>query len=449
MVMSSDENFKETPMRDLVAQSNQIIQSSKKFDLMGLRLFLIGLMSLNPHYSENDKYYDEGFPRVLVSAQKLSEIFGNNTYLHDLQDSCAKLFGAHIVMPLEQGGWQLVHIFDTLEYIPNEGLHICFDERMKPYLLDFVQANGYTIVSAEQLFRLSSPYGVRLLEMLLQFRNIRPGSRFIKRSVDIDNLRFILDVPIGAYEGRINNFRKKVLDEPIREINTKTDYYMSYKVVKTGKKVTGFEFTLDTSKVPKSFSGEEYVISDDRDALKKLKSLGFGEKAAKNILNKCDNASDCIDRTEYAIQALELQKEKSPVKSETGFLRKAIEENWLSRNPSEENPVEKISCRKENAEPTLLEEILDEKSKSKAENPEPIEKQQTKGDNRSEEELRRDAEKTGVNFDDFRDDERPVYPVVLETLKKDILENPNSSAANLILGKFNLTPERFKELYME
>ena len=448
MIMSADEKFKETPMRDLVAQSNQIIQSSKKFDLMGLRLFLIGLMSLNPHYSENDKYYDEDFPRVLVSPQKLIEIFGNNTYLHDLQDSCTKLFGAHIVLPLEHGGWRLVHLFDTLEYVPNEGLHICFDERMKPYLLDFVKANGYTIVSAEQLFRLSSPYGVRLLEMLLQFRNIRPGGRVIKRSVDIINLRFILDVPTGAYEGRMNNFRKFVLDEPIREINVKTDYRMSYKVVKTGRKVTGFEFTLDTSKVPTGFSGEEYVIPDNWNVLKKLKSLGFGEKAAKNILDKCDDATDCIARTDYAIQALERQKKKSPVKNETGFLRKAIEENWLSRNPPEENPVEQVSRRKENSAPVLLEEILDKKTKSKTEKPEPIEEPQTKGDNRSEEELRQDAEKTGVNFDDFRDNEKPVYPSLLEILKKNFLENPNSPTADVFLKKFNMTSERFKELYM-
>ena len=447
--MTPDNNLQESKLKDLVAQSNPIIQSSKKFDVMGMRLFLIGLMALNPHYSEKDRYYDEKFPETFVSTKKLSELFGNTVYLHNLQNSCVKLFDSHITLSFDDGGWELIHIFEKLRYVAQEGLYLKFDENMKPYLLDFVEANGYTIINAEQLFRLSSPYAVRLVELLLQFRNINPGSKFIKRSISMETLRFTLNVPAGAYEGRINNFRQFVLDKPINEINSKTDYRMSYTVLHSGKKVTGFEFTLDTSKIPTGFSGEEYIISDDRDALKKLKSLGFGEKAAQNILDKCDDVSDCIARIDYAIQALELQKEKSPIKSESGFLRKAIEENWLSRNPSEENPVEKISRRKENAEPTLLEEILCKKPKSKSENPEPFEEPQTKGDNRSEEELRQDAEKTGVNFDDFRDDEKPVYPVVLEILKKNFLENPNSSAARLLFGKFNLTPERFKELYVK
>lgn len=69
----------------------------------------------------------------------------------------------------------------------------------------------------------------------------------------MEELRFKLDVPDGKYAGRINNFRARVLDAPIAEINEKTIYHVWYDSHKTGHRVTGFTIWMEYK------SGYEFV----------------------------------------------------------------------------------------------------------------------------------------------------------------------------------------------
>ena len=48
---------------------------------------------------------------------------------------------------------------------------------------------------------------------------------------------------------RINDFKKRVLNAPIADINSSTQYKLSYEVTKTGRSVTGFDFTMDCREI--------------------------------------------------------------------------------------------------------------------------------------------------------------------------------------------------------
>lgn len=315
-------------LRKDVYQSNPMIQARKDFGVIGMRVFFLGLRGINPHFSENDKYFDEDFKRLFIPTSKLIELFGGNTkYLSELRKACTKLFEAIVELNYADGGFKLMHMFDELEYKPKEGLYLQFSRKMRPYILDLFQSRGYTRINVEYLFNLSSPYAVRLLELLLQYQNIKEFKdlKEIKRTLTVEELRFTLNVPEGAYSDRMNNFRKYVLDDPIKEINNRTPYFVCYESVKEERKVVAFKFTMDTSKVPmEALNG--YKTDSTNEAIEFLRSLGFAERDAKAIFRKCADVPDCFSRVNRA-QGL-LDRQRKPVKNKLGFLRKAIEEDW-------------------------------------------------------------------------------------------------------------------------
>ena len=310
-----------------VYQSNLLIEARKNFDLIGMKIFLLGLQGLNPHFSLKDKIFDKTFKEFLVPSSKLKEIFGNSWYLHKIKSACKKLFDSTIEVYQPNGVIELRHLFRRLEYIPSKGLCICFDDILRPYILDLLDTKGFTQVDGSELFKLSSPYAIRLLEVLLQYRNFEKFRirREITRELKLNELRFMLNVPEGTYQGRLNNFKKFVLENPIREINERTDYRLSFHPVKSGRQVVGFEFKLDMKLIPNlgNYKRRSPAIHD---AIDTLKSLGFTEKVAFSIFGKCIDVADCFARINRA-QFL-FARSKKPIRNREGFLRKAIEENW-------------------------------------------------------------------------------------------------------------------------
>ena len=314
-------------LRDEVYQSNPLIEARKNFDLMGMKIFVLGLQGLNPHFSDQDKYFDKEFKEFFIPTTKLTEIFGNTWYLHEMKAACKRMFNATIEVDYPNGGFALYHLFRELKYVPSEGLYIWFDDLLRPYVLDMIESRGYTAIDVKTIFKLSSSYAIRLLELMLQYQNFREFKlrREVTRLIKLDELRFMLNVPEGAYRGRLNNFKKFVLDEPIREINERTLYTMSYRSVKERRRVIGFEFKLDMTRVPNAET-EIRKPSFANDAIETLKSLGFTDRVARAIFGKCLDAEDCFSRINRA-QAL-LSRSKTPIRNKAGFLRKAIEQDW-------------------------------------------------------------------------------------------------------------------------
>lgn len=314
-------------LRNEVYQSNPLVEARKNFDLLGMKIFILGLQGLNPRLSEQDKLFDTEFKKLFIPTPKLTEVFGNTWYLHEIKAACKRMFNTTIEVDYPNGGFALYHLFRELKYVPTEGLYIWFDDLLRPYVLDLLEARGYTQIDVRTIFKLSSSYAIRLVELMLQFQNFREFKvrREITRSLKLDELRFMLNVPENAYRGRLNNFRKFVLDEPIHEINERTLYAMSYRPLKEGRRVIGFEFKMDTSRL-KDVEPEIVKPSFVNDAIETLKSLGFTERIARAIFGKCLDAEDCFSRINRA-QAL-LDRSKTPIRNRAGFLRKAIEQDW-------------------------------------------------------------------------------------------------------------------------
>lgn len=104
-------------------------------DTIELRLFMLGLRGINHHLSPNDKLYDTEFKEIFIPTAKLTEIFGNTAYLHELDKICDKLFDAKIRLRFEDGGW-VYQLFRKMHYVPSEERYIHFENLLRPYLLE-------------------------------------------------------------------------------------------------------------------------------------------------------------------------------------------------------------------------------------------------------------------------------------------------------------------------
>lgn len=434
-----------------------------------LRLFILGLQGINPHLSPNDKLYDTEFKEVFIPTAKLVELFGGNTwYLHGLDKVCDKLFDAKIKLRFEDGGWELYHLFRKMKYVPAEGLYIHFEDLLRPYLLDLYNARGYTQIDVEQIFHLTSPYAVRLIELMLRYQNIpdMKKRKLIERTMTLEEVRFTLNVPDGAYAGRLDNLRKRIIEAPIQEINEKTSYKMSYEVLKhggTGGRVYAFKFFLDTSAIPRE-KPAVYV----GDVIEKLKLLGFNEQSARAIRAKCESDADCLKRIANATRSLSMKKKRGTVENELGYLRKYIEENWQSAaakakaqpKRSEQYPPPFKEVMAKTAKPSVARLITEKPTARTSGEPQHIKdilrniipEIKKPAPPKPEEKsplILRPLKTRLPKPEEFRDGEQSLASPIVDTIARAIIMNEVTESVVLLLQMRGLTAERFKTLYME
>ena len=434
-----DENKKEKPKPILTYQLNPLIEAQKDFDVMETRLFYLGLQDVNPHISQNDKYYDTQFPDTLITPAQLTEIFGHSQYITEVDRATDRLIGRYISIYF-QGGFEKYTIFQHIKYKPEQGLFIKFNEDMRKFILEIYENYknyGFTKIDMQQIFFLSSAYAMRILELLLQYKNTA-NNGIIEREVSIDELRKMLNVPDGAYKGRISNFRQKVLDLPINDINKNTQYHVSYEPIKYGRRVKGFKFTCNCNNVIEDDEFTETIESkptpekrdspalpehqtEEEKTYMKFIHYGFSTKTVKKLLEVCGGDLDELaSRLEYGEKRAEQDRKKGKkIPSISGYLRTAIEENWLGQNKD----VERAKQREIEAERTNADwELWAKKEFSN----EPIP----------------DVPETPF-------ENEGIEKVMINMIKKDIINRNLCYSSKARLQEHGMTVARFIELYME
>ena len=228
----------------VVYQANPLIEGRREFSLIEARIFYLGLRDIVPRLTDKvkiwgDKTYKE-FPTTNISASELVQMFGNCKYYSTLKDICRDLSKKSIeVKGEEEGEYFYRPLFTELHYSKSNGLTIEFSPKMVPYLLDLAD-KPFTKLPFEQIWALRSSYAMRLFELLLQYQNTKTHERILT----IAELRYCLGVPDEAYKDSIENFRRRVIESSIKDINEKTAYKVEHEKVKEGRKIVAFKFKL-------------------------------------------------------------------------------------------------------------------------------------------------------------------------------------------------------------
>lgn len=108
----------------------------------------------------------------------------------------------------------------------------------------------FTSYLLEQTASMDSIYSVRLYELLIQWKQAKNTPVF-----ELEKFRDQLGIEAHEYK-RMGNFKLRVLDLAVEEINEKSDVKISYVQVKKGRTITGFKFKVLTKDKPKNTKHE-------------------------------------------------------------------------------------------------------------------------------------------------------------------------------------------------
>jgi len=126
---------------------------------------------------------------------------------------------------------------DTYKFpVGKKEIYIAFPSGVKR-LLEIVGDKGfsYTSIDLKKISSFRSKYSVALYELIHLYTNGQKGDDVKVPLIEFDELKKILSCDSIKKYNYISQFKNKVLDVAVKEINEKTDLKVIYEIVKNGK----------------------------------------------------------------------------------------------------------------------------------------------------------------------------------------------------------------------
>lgn len=244
-------------MNELVVKDNALINASYSLSLIEQRLILLAIVITRRHHHNMEWDFLPGKP-IEISASDYIEAFdvSRQTAYEALQTASKTLFQRQFSYQERgevKGMWYKTSRWVSDIAYMNETATVSFT--FAPAVLPLITQLEKHLTSYElqQVASLNSSYAVRLYEILIAWRTTGKTPQ-----ITLEDLRNKLGVINGEYE-RMSNFKSRVLDYSIEQINEHTDIKASYEQHKQGRKVTGFTFKFKVKEKKKE-------VTEARDA---------------------------------------------------------------------------------------------------------------------------------------------------------------------------------------
>lgn len=229
----------------LVVKSNHIIEASYRLSLAEQRLILCAITQVRRDQEVTDEVL------YSVTATEIAELCGTDqrTAYRDLQAATERLQARRVALLLAPDGIiirnkrkRITCWVQTVDYIEQEGrVELRFGKDILPYLTDLKRE--FTRYPLADIGKMKSAYAIRLYELLAQYQNGH-------REIAIDDLRRWL-VLEDRYPS-IKDFKLRVLDPAVAQINEHSPLAVTWTQRKTGRKVTHLAFDYAPKKPAKA-----------------------------------------------------------------------------------------------------------------------------------------------------------------------------------------------------
>ena len=223
-------------MSNLVVKDNALINASYNLDLVEQRLILLAIIEAR----ESGKGINANDPLIIHAKSYINQfnVHRNGAY-KALKDACDDLFARQFsYQSLSEKGNIQNHRsrwVSEVIYVEREAVvKLIFSPAIIPLITRLEEQ--FTKYDIEQVRELSTGYAVRLYEILIAWRST--GKTPI---IEIQEFRKKLGVLDTEYK-QMNDFKKRVLDPSINQINDKTDIKVKVEQHKTGRTISGFSF---------------------------------------------------------------------------------------------------------------------------------------------------------------------------------------------------------------
>lgn len=228
----------------IVVKSNKLIEASYRLDLIEQRIILAAIVEAR----ETQQGLGDGF--ITLDAARFAKTFGmeEGSVYGQLKNALDTLFNRFIVVHdihPETGHERVSKIrwISKSSYISGAGLiQLQFGQDMVPYIARLEKE--FTVYRLEKIGRMSSAHAVRMYELLVQYLGIG------QREIDIAWLRGVLQLT-NEYAA-IKDFKKRVIDVAVEQINQYSDIRIAYTQRKTGRTVSHLIFDIQPEPKPKA-----------------------------------------------------------------------------------------------------------------------------------------------------------------------------------------------------
>lgn len=265
--------------KSLVIQSNTLIEQPYKLNAKE-QIFLRWVIS---KIQPNDT--DFKLLRLKVSDfMKMLGIKNGNEYTN-IKKMTAELKSKGFIIKNNNKELQ-TNWFASVEYFDNDGIvELEFSIKMKPYLLQLQER--FTSYEFGNICDMRGQYSFKLYDLLRQYATTSHKSR----KFSIIDLRYQLAIDENEYN-LYGDFKRRVLDYSVKEINQNTDIIADYIEEKEGKRVVGLLFKI-------CFKSESYTIEDNLDIIQQGNNV---------IIQIKQKSNDKIILTSKAVQKLIQEK---------------------------------------------------------------------------------------------------------------------------------------------
>lgn len=242
---------------DLVVKTNRLNMAIQNLSLIEVRIIQLAIIDAR----ETEKGLSTDKPLV-ITASRYAQAFdvSRQTARQAILDAEQTLFERRFTFIDDTDGNPVKSRWlQRVKYLNDEAaIEICFTYDV---VTEITRIDGieryFTQYLLQQTSQLKSIYSVRLYELLVQWKEAKKTPVF-----DLNTFRGQLGLGVNEYKV-MGNFKLRVLDMAVNEINEKTDLKVSYEQTKKGRKIVGFQFKVLVKSKPKPTNKEGNVRDAD------------------------------------------------------------------------------------------------------------------------------------------------------------------------------------------
>lgn len=226
------------PKKDLITQDNALINASYTLELVEKRLILLAIAR-----SRKTGKGVTAKDHLEIYASDYAECFNverQASYMA-LKTATENLFNRYFTYEsLTEKGNLAVHKSRwtaDIAYVENESkVKLVFSPSVVPFITDLEKR--FTSYFLDDVSALTSTYAIRLYELVIAWRSVHKTPVF-----KLSDLREKLGIAEDEYQ-RMYNFKKRVLDIAISQINDHTNIFVKPEQHKRGRSIYGFSFNF-------------------------------------------------------------------------------------------------------------------------------------------------------------------------------------------------------------
>lgn len=261
-------------------------------------------------------FFDEKVKKIIIQASDLAINLGyeNKKSFNHLKKLVHTIQSKTMSSRIDKGFIRMV-IIPTFKY--EDGvITLELNHNVLPYLIEL--KTNYTQFYFINILKLTSSYAIKFYTLLKQYQSAG------RRIITIVDLKMYFAIEENEYE-MYKDFRSRVVDISIKQINACTDLFIQYREIKTSRKITAIEFIIkDKNDVEDEQIRIKYVSNAEiNEALNFFIKLAEFDKTLGRKIIKYIKEKDYS----YVIKAMLYTFTKTP-KSPQAYLSIALQKGY-------------------------------------------------------------------------------------------------------------------------